>query len=101
MSGPPTNQDQFDFRNARRKSFLRSVWSLISGQNTKLTAWDEVRDKLKLRGLIYRGMQTVPVDRIVGSVGRYRDFDNDFLPTQNQSGDRWRKINRAFYEDVN
>jgi hypothetical protein len=53
-----------------------------------------------LRGLIYRGVQTVPLEKIVGSVGRYRDFDNEFLPMQNQTGDRWRKINRAFYEDV-
>jgi len=101
MSGPTNGQDQFDFRNARTKSFLRSVWGLISGRKTKLTSWDEVRDKLKLRGMLYRGMQTVPLDQIVGSVGRYRDFDNEFLPTQNQVGDRWRKINRAFYEDVN
>jgi hypothetical protein len=79
---------------------MRAIWGLISGRDTKLMAWDEVRDKLKLRGLIYRGIQTVLLDKIVGSVGRYRDFDDEFLPTQNQSADRWRKVNRAFYEDV-
>ena len=79
---------------------MRSIWALISGRDTALMAWDEVRDKLKLRGLIYRGVQTVALDKIVGSVGRYRDFDDEFMPTQNQSADRWRKVNRAFYEDV-
>jgi hypothetical protein len=96
----PTGQDQLDFRNARARSLMRSIWALISGRDTALIAWDEVRDKLKLRGLIYRGVQTVPLDKIVGSVGRYRDFDDEFMPTQNQSADRWRKVNRAFYEDV-
>jgi hypothetical protein len=95
-----TGQDQLDFRNARARSLMRSVWGLISGRDTALIAWDEVRDKLKLRGLIYRGVQTVVLDKIIGSVGRYRDFDDEFMPTQNQSADRWRKVNRAFYEDV-
>ena len=47
-----------------------------------------------------RGVQTVRIDLIVGSVGRYKDFDNAFLPTKNTLVDRWRKINRAFYDDV-
>ncbi|MCL6512450.1 MAG: DUF4032 domain-containing protein [Anaerolineae bacterium] len=93
-------QDNLDFRRARSKSFLRRAWSLLSGRNTDLMAWDEVRDKLKLRGFIRRGIQTVPVDKIKGSVGRYRDFDNAFLPTNDGSSGRWRKINRAFYDDI-
>jgi len=28
----------------------------------------------------YIGYQTVPIQQIVGSVGRYRDFDRSFLP---------------------
>lgn len=95
-----TAQDNFDFRRARSKSFLRKAWSLLSGQKTDLLAWDAVRDKLKLRGFIRRGIQTVPVDKIVGSVGRYRDFDSAFLPVNESSSSRWRKINRAFYDDV-
>jgi hypothetical protein len=95
-----TTQDNLDFRRARSKSFLRKAWSLLSGQDTQLMAWDEARDKLKLRGFIRRGMQEVPVEKIVGSVGRYHDFDNAFLPTQDVSSSRWRKINRAFYDDV-
>jgi len=30
-----------------------------------------------------RGIQSIPLDRIVGSVGRYRDFDNHFRFKQN------------------
>jgi hypothetical protein len=95
-----TPQDNSDFRWARSKSFLRQAWALVRGQNTELMAWDDVRDNLKLRGFIRRGVQTVPVDQIVGSVGRYRDFDDAFLPRQDTSSTRWRKINRAFYDDV-
>jgi hypothetical protein len=92
--------DTIDFRNARMRGFLRGVLAQLSGKNTRMLPWDDVRDKLGLRGLIRRGVQSVPVDKIVGSVGRYLDFDNAFLPVSNSVQSRWRKINRAFYDDV-
>lgn len=100
MSEAFSTQDYLDFRRARSKCFLRKAWALLSGHKTDLMAWDEVRDKLKLRGFIRRGIQAVPVDKIKGSVGRYRDFDNAFLPANEGSSSRWRKINRAFYNDI-
>lgn len=93
-------QDQMDFNRARARQFLRSVWGVLSGNSRKLMAWDEVRDKLKLRGMLARGIQTVPIDKIVGSVGRYQDFDDAFLPRTGALSARWRKINRAFYDDI-
>jgi hypothetical protein len=94
-------QDQLDFNGARTKAFLRSIFGVISGHKRNMLAWDEVKDKLKLGGMVYRGMKTVPIDKIVGSVGRYKDFDNAFLPINNTLSARWRKINHAFYDDVN
>jgi Domain of unknown function (DUF4032) len=94
-------QEQLDFNSARTKAFLRAIFGVISGHRNQLMAWDEVKDKLGLRGLIARGMQTVPIDKIVGSVGRYHDFDNVFLPRNNSLSSRWRSIDRAFYDDVN
>lgn len=96
----PQPVDTYEFKRARTRSFLRGIWGTLSGRNTQLLAWDDVRDKLGLRGLIRRGVQTVPIDLIVGSVGRYKDFDNAFLPTKAALVERWRKINRAFYDDV-
>ena len=88
------------FGTARRKAFWNEILSLLSGRPNRLLSWDEVRDKLGIRGQVYRGMQTVPVDKIIGSVGRYRDFDRVFLPTQDRTADRWRSIARAHYDDV-
>ncbi len=94
-------QDNLDFRRARSKCLLRRAWGVLAGHRTDLLPWEEVRDKLKLRGLIRRGIQTVPIEKIKGSVGRYKDFDDAFLPTNDGLSNRWRKINRAFYEDIN
>lgn len=90
-----------DFNRARFKAFFGDVLSFIRGRPNDLLSYGEVREKLRIGGPIYRGVQQVPIAKIVGSVNRYRDFDRAFLPTQSHTADRWRKVNRAFYDDVN
>ncbi|MDQ4077799.1 MAG: hypothetical protein M3220_16320 [Chloroflexota bacterium] len=51
-------------------------------------------------GQRYRGLEEVPLEKITGSVGRYRDFDRAFLPRQKQTRSRWLSIDKAHYEDV-
>lgn len=91
----------YDFSRARLLSFFNQVRGTLSGRRRRLLAFDEVREKLHLGGPVYRGVQTVPLDKVIGSVNRYRDFDRLFLPTQSHTEDRWRRINRAWYEEVN
>lgn len=93
-------ESALDFQEARFRAFLREVWSALSGRPNRLLSWQEVRDHLHLGGQVYRGIQTVPLEKIVGSVDRYRDFDRAFLPTQSHTAHRWRSISRAFYNDV-
>lgn len=89
-----------DFFVARRKAFWNEISAFLRGRANRLLAWDEVRGKLGVRGQIYRGVQAVPVDKIIGSVGRYRDFDRAFLPTQGRTAGRWRSIARAHYDEI-
>ncbi len=93
-------QAEMDFRRARFRAFLRDAWAALSGRPNRLLSWEEVREHLRVGGQVYRGLQTVPLDQIVGSVNRYRDFDRAFLPAQEHTADRWRSISRAFYDDV-
>jgi nucleotide-binding universal stress UspA family protein len=46
------------------------------------------------------GLREVPLDRIVGSVGRARDLDSDFLPlsAHRRQDERFRRITRAMNE---
>ena len=46
---------------------------------------------------LYRGTKVVEVEEIVGSVGRWRDFDRSFLPARASIGERWKRIDRAFH----
>src|SRR5512144_2352826 len=85
------------FSRARYKSFLNRVWAALRGESTGLLPFDAVRESLRLGGPLYRGVHPVPVAQIVGSVGRYHDFDSAFLPTHDKMQERWKSIGRAFY----
>jgi len=103
MSGPEQEFDFLasrDFSRARLASFMNRVAELISGQSRQLLVFDEVREKLHLGGPVYRGVQPVPLDKIVGSVDRYQDFDRFFMPTQTHTRSRWHRISKAWYQDV-
>jgi hypothetical protein len=41
-------------------------------------------------------MQSVPVSKIVGSVGRHGDFDGAFLSSKWHLRERWQRINRMW-----
>lgn len=91
---------QDDFEKAYMRSLWRKVVARVTGRSNELLPFDEVRHALPYRGQRDIGLQTVPLDKIVGSVGRYRDFDRAFLPTQRQTTDRWVNISKARYKDV-
>ncbi len=44
---------------------------------------------------VQRGQQKVPLDRIVGSVGRYQDFDSRFRPKQHLALGRYESVKKA------
>lgn len=84
-----------DFRRARNRADLKDMLGRLRGESTQLLSFDEARRKLKLRGFLERGLQEVPLDAIVGSVGRYTDFTRDFLPRQEINPERWARVKIA------
>jgi hypothetical protein len=90
-----------DFARARFKAFMNRVRGILAGQTQTLLSYDEVKEKLHIGGPIYRGVKTVPVEKIVGSLNRYHQFDRAFLPLEDRIADRWQNVDRAFYRDVN
>ncbi len=89
-----------DFGRVRRRAWFREALAKLAGRSNQLLSYEAVKRSLKLGGPIYRGVKTVPVAQIVGSVDRYRDFDDVFLPKQDNMAQRWKSIARAFYSDV-
>jgi hypothetical protein len=88
-----------DFTRARRRAFLRKIGAFLRrdpGSN-RLLSFDEVKSALGAVEQVYLGMRIVPVEKIVGSVGRHRDFDRAFLPSKGELGDRWKRIDRMMH----
>lgn len=81
-----------DFRQARRRAGLQQVLSRLTGKSAELLAYEDVRKKLRGTNTVPRGLQEIPVDAIVGSVGRYQDFTRTFLPRQQSDEQRWARV---------
>lgn len=91
---------EMDFDRARRKAFWRKLLAWLKGESNELLPFDDVRDKLPIKGQYYAGLKQVPIDKIVGSFGRYRDFDRAFLPLQSRTRGRWVSVDKAHYTDI-
>ena len=89
-----------DFDRAVLRALWRKIVSRLTGANNKLLPFDEIRQQLPVRGQHSLGNREVEVDKIIGSLGRYHDFDRAFLPTQSRTRDRWLSIDKAHYQDV-
>jgi len=100
MIEPYSEQSRNDFQRARFKAFMNQVWATLSGKPVTLLSYDRVKEKLHIGGPIYRGVQTVRVDQIAGSLNRYHEFDRVFLPTSDTLASRWQNISRAFYQEI-
>lgn len=100
MSDHISEQARADFQRARFKAFINRVWGALSGQPSTLLSYDEIKEKLHIGGPIYRGVKTVRVDQIAGSLNRYHEFDRVFLPASDKLARRWQRVSSAFYEEI-
>lgn len=89
-----------DFSRARTREFLSRIGRLLDPGRNSLLSLEEVKAILKPGGETYEGLKAVPLDLIVGSEGRYRDFNRHFLPRHDHLKTRWVRVDLAHYEDV-
>jgi hypothetical protein len=95
-------QVDWDFTRALRTARLRRLVSRLRGKPTARSispSFDEVQGTLRAYNRVHRGIRVVELDKIVGSVGRSRDFDRYFMPLRAAAGERWKRVDLAFYRD--
>jgi hypothetical protein len=85
-----------DFVRARHRALAGRVVALLRGEGEDLLSFDEVRRVSRANGGLRRGRREVEVRRIVGSVGRHRQFDRNFMPRKASLRDKWERVDRAF-----
>jgi hypothetical protein len=89
-----------DFNKAKTRAVFQQILSIIEPEKEKLLSLEEMRKLIPSKGESYRGIQTVDIDKIVGSEGRYQDFSKQFLPKKEHLRNRWISIDKAHLTDV-
>jgi len=86
------------FDSARRKEAYRRLSRSVrgGGGSPALLELDDVRARLGVFEETYDGIRPIPVDRVVGTAGRSRDFNRDFLPRDERTRERWRRVEQTF-----
>ena len=96
-TGLPRADAQSDFSRARRRRALARLASRLrrSDDVNHILPFEEVAQALGRIGEKRLGEQPIPLDSIVGTVDRAREFDRSFRPTSPRVRERWQRINLA------
>ncbi len=102
MESRPENfrQAVYDFHSARQRAAVEEILARMTGKSNELLSYEEVAQKLKLQARAERGVQFIPVNAIVGSVGRYTDFTRSFLPRNPSDEDRWARVKASLSDNL-
>ena len=94
-TGFPQADVENDFLRARRHQVLAMLAHRLPGQphdRDRLLRLDEVTGALGWRGERQLGLQTIPLDTIVGTAEQRHDFDRHFRPATGRVRERWEQL---------
>ena len=96
-TGLPRADAQYDFTRARRRRALARLSARLRRADdvNHILPFEEVVQALGRVGERRLGEQAIPLDSIVGTVDRSREFDRAFRPTSQRVRERWERINLA------
>jgi starch synthase (maltosyl-transferring) len=89
-----------DFDRAKLKADWKKVVGFLTGKPSLLLPFDLVRQQIVVKSITYEGIREVDLERVIGSVNRYHEFDREFLPKSSKSADRWSRVRQVFDSDV-
>lgn len=90
-------QAQLEAEALSRRVLIHDILRRLRGEDNVLLPYSAVSE-LRPKGESYKGLQTIEVDKIIGSVDRYGDFDAEFMPKEPFTLDRWTKLRQAQLE---
>lgn len=79
----------------------RGILGLILVKNTELKSFRDVQNETQAFNNSYLGIMTVPLKKIIGSVGKIEDFDKNFIPKNKIVKLRWCNIYREMISNGN
>ena len=88
-------QADFAFSKAMSKAVSLELRDQLLRRSRRLLPFDDIKERLELWYGRDIGIQSVPMDAIIGSQGRYRNFTRHFLPLDENLRTRWKDIEVA------
>lgn len=83
------------FERLRNKAFFEDVLAILRGRPNDLLSYEAARKALRANQQMPATTEVIPIAKIVGSVGRYRDFTRAFLPRHGANPVRWKRLDAA------
>lgn len=100
MNSLVSEQADRDFSKAYGKALINEIAHLLSPKEANMISLGEIKSIIKPKNELYIGMKTIPVNKIIGSEGRYNDFDNEFFPKNQFMKNRWKHVDAANLESI-
>jgi hypothetical protein len=97
-TGSPRADAEADFLRARRLQVISALTARLlrkEGGDRRALSFQEVVDALGVVDEVSLGIRVIPVEQIVGSVDRVREFDPKFRPRTGRSRQRFERIDEA------
>ena len=96
----PQAHAQSNYQKALSRAFWRNARQWLGRGCNDLFSFQEVFEYIKNQTQYQLGLQTVPIEQIVGSSGRLNDFDLAYNPRHHSSGLRWINVAKARFTGV-
>ena len=94
------SETESDFTKARNKALFNEIQHFLKPEEAAMISFRDIKELLKPQNQTYLGMQVIPIEKIVGSEGRYKDFDNQFFPKNTFIKERWEHVDEAVIKDI-
>lgn len=94
------SQAENDFSKARNKALFNEITHLLNPEEASMISLKAIKKMVKTENETYVGMKVIPIEKIVGSEGRYKDFDNQFFPKNSSIKERWEHVDEAVLNDI-
>ena len=91
-------QIQSLYARTRSKAKRARFWNAIGIGRNEAVSYACYRNQRRLVSQVDRGIQVIPVHRIIGSVDRSHEFDEQFRPISDVTEARWISVAKAFLQ---
>lgn len=94
------NLAHHQYDKALRRAFWSDLRTRMQRKTETLVPFDDALRMIGTYQQRQKGLHTVEIRSIVGSSGRYRDFNSNFVPRRRAFDDRWVNVAQAHFEQV-